>query len=149
MATRTITNELNANQQYELTETITVPPGAAEMIPASISVDESSVKLLSNLLPDDEDEDSSSMIRGKTLSLTEVGKQMLSDTSPMKKFVPTHKIQTVQIKQEGSATPKIIRINGSASSLASMKAEPMSSAPGQPRVIRLSSSQLNSLKLGM
>ena len=86
---------------------------------------------------------------GQTLSLTEAGKRLLSDTSPMKTLVSTPKMQTVQIKQEGSSTPKIIRINGNpaGSSLISSSAISASSS-GQPRVIRLSSSQLSNLKLG-
>ena len=84
---------------------------------------------------------------GQTLSLTEAGKRLLSDTSPKKTMVSTTpKLQTVQIKQEGSSTPKIIRINGNpaGSSLISSSA-----SSGQPRVIRLSSSQLSNLKIGM
>merc|ERR1712080_534064 len=79
-------------------------------------------------------------MQGQTLSLTEAGKRILSDTSPMKALVQSSKYQTIEIKQEASTTPKIIRINGSSSGQTN-------SAGGQPRVIRLSSSQYNNLKL--
>merc|ERR1719510_806970 len=83
LATRTITTELNAHHdQYELTETITVPPEAAqhtEVVAASTNAGNrqaSGLKLLSNfgikMLPEeDEDETSSLMQAGQTLSLTE------------------------------------------------------------------------------
>jgi len=158
IATRTISTELNAHHdQYELTETITVPPEAAhteivESLPStSNKAHNSSMKLLSNfgikMLPE-EDDNADLMQPGQTLSLTEAGKRLLSDTSPMKTLVSTPKMQTVQIKQEGSSTPKIIRINGNpaGSSLISSSAISASSS-GQPRVIRLSSSQLSNLKL--
>merc|ERR1719479_261073 len=118
LATRTISAEMNAHQQYDLTETITVPPAAhQELVPTS-----DSIKLLSNygirMLPEDDSGDASVAMSGGTVSLTEAGKRILNDTSssnpsPIKKLVATPKLQTVQIKQEGSATPKIIRINGS------------------------------------
>ena len=156
LATRTITTELNAHHdQYELTETITVPPEAAqhtEVVAASTNAGNrqtaSGLKLLSNfgikMLPEeDEDETSSALMQaGQTLSLTEAGKRILSDTSPMKALVHPPKYQTVEIKQEGSSTPKIIRINGS-----SLMGQSNSNS-AQPRVIKLSSSQYNNLKLG-
>ena len=111
-----------------------------------------SIKLLSNygirMLPEDDSGDASVAMSGGTVSLTEAGKRILNDTSnPIKKFVATPKLQTVQIKQEGSATPKIIRINGST---ANIKSENSNSSVIQPatRVIRLSTSQLQNIKLG-
>ena len=76
-----------------------------------------------------EDDDTKPLLTtpGQTLSLTEAGKRILSDS------------KTIKIKQEvTNAAPKVIRINGSNAS----------GAAGQPRVIRLSSSQLNNLKMG-
>ena len=136
--------------QYDLTETITVPPAAhQELVPTS-----DSIKLLSNygirMLPEDDSGDASVAMSGGTVSLTEAGKRILNDTSNpsvIKKLVATPKLQTVQIKQEGSATPKIIRINGST---ANIKSENSNSSVIQPatRVIRLSTSQLQNIKLG-
>jgi len=149
LATRTISTEMNAHQQYDLTETITVPPAAhQELVPTS-----DSIKLLSNygirMLPEDDSGDASVAMSGGTVSLTEAGKRILNDTSNpsvIKKLVATPKLQTVQIKQEGSATPKIIRINGST---ANIKSENSNSSVIQPatRVIRLSTSQLQNIKL--
>merc|ERR1719479_295928 len=151
LATRTISAEMNAHQQYDLTETITVPPAAhQELVPTS-----DSIKLLSNygirMLPEDDSGDASVAMSGGTVSLTEAGKRILNDTSssnpsPIKKLVATPKLQTVQIKQEGSATPKIIRINGST---IPSKSENSNSSLIQPatRVIRLSTSQLQNIKL--
>ena len=67
---------------------------------------------------------------GQTLSLTEAGKRILSES------------KTVQIKPatESSIAPKVIRINGAT-------AQGVTGGT-QPRVIRLSSSQLNNLKMG-
>ena len=66
---------------------------------------------------------------GQTLSLTEAGKRILSES------------KTVQNKPaESSIAPKVIRINGSNT--------PGVTGGTQPRVIRLSSSQLNNLKMG-
>merc|ERR1719361_1140850 len=140
---------MNAHQQYDLTETITVPPAAhQELVPTS-----DSIKLLSNygmrMLPEDDSGDASVAMSGGTVSLTEAGKRILNDTSNpsvIKKLVATPKLQTVQIKQEGSATPKIIRINGST---ANIKSENSNSSLIQPatRVIRLSTSQLQNIKL--
>ena len=113
-----------------------------------------SIKLLSNygirMLPEDDSGDASVAMSGGTVSLTEAGKRILNDTSNpsvIKKLVATPKLQTVQIKQEGSATPKIIRINGST---ANIKSENSNSSVIQPatRVIRLSTSQLQNIKLG-
>merc|ERR1712001_439770 len=145
IATRTIATELNAHEQYDLTETITVPPAAHQgLVPTS-----DSIKLLSNygikMLP--EDDDISASMSGGTVSLTEAGKRILNDTSsPIKKLVATPKLQAVQIKQEGSSTPKIIRINGTS---ANLKTENSNSSTIQPatRVIRLSTSQLQNIKL--
>ena len=128
IATRTISNELNAHDgQYELTETITVAPEAAHT-----EVIEGGSKLLNNFgIKMLEEDDTKPLLTtpGQTLSLTEAGKRILSDS------------KTIQIKQEGgsSISPKVIRINGSSA---------LPSATGQPRVIRLSSSQLNNLKMG-
>ena len=103
------------------------------------------------MLPEDDSGDASVAMSGGTVSLTEAGKRILNDTSsnpsPIKKLVATPKLQTVQIKQEGSATPKIIRINGST---ANIKSENSNSSVIQPatRVIRLSTSQLQNIKLG-
>ena len=89
---------------------------------------------------------------GQTLSLTEAGKRLLSDTSPAMKTVNVStapKMQTIQIKQEGSPHPKIIRINGNPAGTSLINSSAISaSSSGQPRVIRLSSSQLSNLKLG-
>ena len=96
-----------------------------------------------------EDDDISASMSGGTVSLTEAGKRILNDTSsPIKKLVATPKLQAVQIKQEGSSTPKIIRINGTS---ANLKTENSNSSTIQPatRVIRLSTSQLQNIKLGM
>lgn len=147
MATRTITTELNAHDnQYELTETITVPPEAAhtEVVQSSSADQKStSMKILSNfgitMLPEEEDKNPPLLQGGQTLSLTEAGKRLLSDTSPLKTIVTAPK-PIVQIKQEPNLTPKIIRINGNNSVI--------SSSPGQPKLIRLSNSQLSNLKLG-
>ena len=105
------------------------------------------------MLPEDDSGDASVAMSGGTVSLTEAGKRILNDTSssnpsPIKKLVATPKLQTVQIKQEGSATPKIIRINGST---IPSKSENSNSSLIQPatRVIRLSTSQLQNIKLGM
>ena len=153
IATRTITTEYDAqNNQYELTETITVPPEAThtEIVEASSGGNEDkSMKILNNfgitMLPE-EDERTTLLPSAGSYSLTEAGKRLLSDTSPVKTILTTPKMQTVQIKQENSAAPKIIRINGSANSIVSSPAG--AGTPGQPRLIRLSSSQLNNLKLG-
>jgi len=152
IATRTITTEYDAqNNQYELTETITVPPEAThtEIVEASSGGNEDkSMKILNNfgitMLPE-EDERTTLLPSAGSYSLTEAGKRLLSDTSPVKTILTTPKMQTVQIKQENSAAPKIIRINGSANSIVSSPAG--AGTPGQPRLIRLSSSQLNNLKL--
>ena len=171
-ATRTITAELNAHQdQYELTETITVPPEAARTeVVASDSnnaKNSASMKILSNfgikMLPVEDDEHSAAVNLmnpgGQTLSLTEAGKRILNDTQPpvmvrshatsQIKTLIAPKMQTVQIKQEGGGAPKIIRINGNAATtIGGAPIVTSNPAPGQPRVIRLSSSQLNNLKLG-
>jgi hypothetical protein len=142
MATRTITTELNSHQQYEMTETITVPPAAHQEIVTSDN-NSMGVKLLSNfgikMLPEESSSPAMRLNYGQTLSLTEAGKRILSDTSPIKKLVATPKYQTVQIKQEGSSTPKIIQLNGGLKTSATSPAT---------RIIRLSSSQLSTLKLG-
>ena len=106
------------------------------------------------MLPEDDSGDASVAMSGGTVSLTEAGKRILNDhhhisgnSSVIKKLVATPKLQTVQIKQEGSAQPKIIRINGST---ANIKSENSNSSVIQPatRVIRLSTSQLQNIKLG-
>ena len=147
LATQQLTTELNPHDnQYELTETITVPPEAAHTEVVQTDQKSTSMKILSNFgINMLEEEDNSSNLLGQNLSLTEAGKRLLSDTSPMKTIVASPKMQTVQIKQEGSSTPKIIRINGNA---ATSIATGSSTGSGQPRVIRLSSSQLSNLKLG-
>lgn len=157
IATRTISTELNAHaDQYELTETITVPPEAAhteivESLPSSSSTSKAG-KFLSNFgIKMLEEEDADLMQPGQTLSLTEAGKRLLSDTSPAMKTVNVStapKMQTIQIKQEGSPHPKIIRINGNPAGTSLINSSAISaSSSGQPRVIRLSSSQLSNLKL--
>ena len=81
-----------------------------------------------------EEDDSKPLLTapGQTLSLTEAGKRILSE-------------KTVQIKQENSANlsaaPKVIRINAANGTPTTVNAT-------QPKIIRLSSSQLNNLKMG-
>lgn len=155
IATRTISTELNAHaDQYELTETITVPPEAAhtEIVESLPSSSSKAGKFLSNFgIKMLEEEDADLMQPGQTLSLTEAGKRLLSDTSPAMKTVNVStapKMQTIQIKQEGSPHPKIIRINGNPAGTSLINSSAISaSSSGQPRVIRLSSSQLSNLKL--
>jgi len=155
IATRTISTELNAHaDQYELTETITVPPEAAhtEIVESLPSSSSKAGKFLSNFgIKMLEEEDADLMQPGQTLSLTEAGKRLLSDTSPAMKTVNVStapKMQTIQIKQEGSPHPKIIRINGNPGGTSLINSSAISaSSSGQPRVIRLSSSQLSNLKL--
>ena len=133
IATRTISNELNAHHdQYELTETITVAPEAAHT--EIIESGSNSLKLLNNFgIKMLEEDDNKPLLTtpGQTLSLTEAGKRILSES------------KTVQIKQENSSiAPKVIRINANgANSTNTVNAT-------QPKIIRLSSSQLNNLKMG-
>jgi len=71
---------------------------------------------------------------------------LLNEAVTIEPTVPAiPKMQTVQIKQEGSLIPKIIQLNGK--STAGSLISTSGSIPGQQRVIKLSSSQLNNLNL--
>ena len=98
-----------------------------------------------------EDDDISASMSGGTVTLTEAGKRILNDSSPIKRLVATPKMQTVQIKQENSATPKIIRINGTSNIRTAVSENNSNSSTIQPaptKIIRLSTSQLQNIKLG-
>ena len=99
-----------------------------------------------------EDDDISASMSGGTVTLTEAGKRILNDSSPIKRLVATPKMQTVQIKQENSATPKIIRINGTSNTIRTAVSENNSNSstiqPAPTKIIRLSTSQLQNIKLG-